>query len=66
MQNGSPAAKAGLRAGDVVTAVGSNRVETGDDLIALIRSNSPGTSVAVHYTRGGQSHSAQVTLGQSS
>jgi putative serine protease PepD len=63
---GSPAAKAGLRSGDVVTAVGTQRVEDGDGLIATIRSHAPGETVPITYQRGGASKTVNVTLGTSS
>jgi putative serine protease PepD len=66
VNSGSAAAKAGLKAGDVVTGVDSFRVQTGDDLIALVRSHAPGDKIDVHYTRGGKSASATVTLGSAS
>ena len=66
VKSGSAAAKAGLKAGDVVTGVDSFRVQTGDDLIALVRSHAPGDKIGVHYTRGGKSASATVTLGSAS
>jgi putative serine protease PepD len=66
VKSGSAAAKAGLKAGDVVTGVDSFRVQTGDDLIALVRSHAPGNKIDVHYTRGGKSASTSVTLGSAS
>jgi len=66
VNRGSAAANAGLKAGDVVTGVDSFRVQTGDDLIALVRSHAPGDKIHVHYTRGGKSGSATVTLGSAS
>jgi putative serine protease PepD len=63
---GGPAAKAGLRAGDVVTAVGKQRIEDGDGLIATIRSYPPGTSVPITYQRGSMSKTVNVTLATSS
>jgi putative serine protease PepD len=66
VKSGSAAAKAGLKAGDVVTGVDSFRVQTGDDLIALVRSHAPGDKINVHYTRGGKTASTTVTLGSAS
>jgi putative serine protease PepD len=59
------AAKAGLKVGDVVTAVNDQRVTTADALIAAIRSHAPGEQVKVSYTRGGAGSSVTVTLGSS-
>jgi putative serine protease PepD len=66
VSSGSPAAAASLRAGDVVTAVGQTRVETGDDLIALIRSHAPGDKVSLRYIRNGRTDTTAVTLGRAS
>ncbi len=60
---GSPAAKAGLQAGDVVTAFDGEEIESPDALTAAVSAKSPGDEVTVTYTRDGDSHTAQVTLG---
>lgn len=60
---GGPAAAAGLRAGDVVTAIDSRLVEAPDDLVAAVRSLAPGATVTLTYTRDGRSGQATVTLG---
>ncbi|HEY7048293.1 MAG TPA: trypsin-like peptidase domain-containing protein [Jatrophihabitantaceae bacterium] len=59
----SPAAKAGLEQGDVVTRVNTQRIDDADSLIAAIRSHAPGEKVSLTYTRGSQSTTVQVTLG---
>ncbi|MFI5957017.1 S1C family serine protease [Cryptosporangium sp. NPDC051539] len=64
--NGSGADKAGLKAGDVVTAIGDRRVTDTDGLVAAVRSHNPGESVRITYTRGGQSSTATATLNSSS
>jgi putative serine protease PepD len=60
------AAKAGLKVGDVVTAVNDHKVRTADALIAAVRSHAPGERVQLSYTRGGKSATATVTLGKDS
>jgi putative serine protease PepD len=62
---GSPAQKAGLRVGDIVIKVGDRRVTDSDSLIVAIRSNDPGKTVTVTYTRGGATKTASVVLGSS-
>jgi len=58
------AAKAGLRAGDVVTKIDQFHTTTADGLIAATRFYAPGTKVAVTYTRdGGSPVTVDVTLG---
>jgi putative serine protease PepD len=64
--SGSGAAKAGLRAGDVVTAIGSRAVTDTDGLVAAVRSHNPGDSVTVTYQRGGKTSKATVKLSSSS
>jgi putative serine protease PepD len=61
--SGGPADQAGLRAGDVVTRVGSTKVSNGDELAAAISALKPGDKVTVVVTRDGSSHDVQVTLG---
>jgi putative serine protease PepD len=60
---GGAAAKAGLRAGDLVTAIGDRPVTTGDALIAAVRAHRPGDEVQIRYVRGGETRTATVTLG---
>jgi len=63
---GGAAAEAGLRAGDVVTAVGERRIDGADSLIAAIRSYRPGDPVTISYLRGGAERKVEVTLGSDS
>ncbi|MFT4167294.1 MAG: trypsin-like peptidase domain-containing protein [Microlunatus sp.] len=57
------AAKAGLQEGDQVTKINDFATTDADGLIAATRYYAPGTEVEVTYTRDGQSHTVQVTLG---
>jgi putative serine protease PepD len=63
---GGPAAKAGLKAGDVITGINSTVTAGEDAVIAAIRSHQPGESISVTYQRGGSSHTVRVTLTQQS
>jgi len=58
----TPAAKAGLKAGDVVTSVDGHSISSGDDLTIAIDSHKPGDSISLTYRRGGQDHTVQLTL----
>lgn len=60
---GGPADAAGLRAGDVVTAIDSRRVDAPADLVAAVRSHAPGDTVTLTYVRDGKSGQATITLG---
>lgn len=62
IDSGGPAANAGLKAGDIVTRIGTHLVEQPHDLIALVRRYNPGTVVAVVYRRGSETMTANVTL----
>jgi putative serine protease PepD len=59
---GGAADKAGLKAGDVVTAVDSHAIASGDALVAAVRSHRPGEKVTITYKRGGQTSTVTVTL----
>jgi putative serine protease PepD len=58
----TPARRAGLRAGDVITQVDGKRIGTGDELRAAINAKSPGDQVSLTYRRGGETHTVRVTL----
>jgi putative serine protease PepD len=59
---GSPAAEAGLEAGDVVVAVDGDEVTSVDQLLLDLRSHEVGESVDVTYLRDGRTRTAQVVL----
>ena len=61
---GTPAEAAGLRAGDVITGVGNEKVTSSDELGTAIRKNRPGDRVEVRWQRAGAERSATVTLAQ--
>ena len=60
---GTPAAKAGIVAGDTITRVGTTRVRTAAQLRRAVTSYSPGDHVRLSWTdTGGTTHVAMVTL----
>lgn len=59
-----PAAKAGLRPGDVITEFDGKPVDSGPTLISEIWTHKPGDKVRVTYERDGREVTATVTLGQ--
>jgi putative serine protease PepD len=61
---GTPAAKAGLQAGDVVTAIDGKRVRDASALGTAVDAKHPGDRVTVTYLRNDQSHSVAVTLAE--
>jgi putative serine protease PepD len=58
----TPAARAGLKAGDVVTEVDGQSIASGDDLTRAIDSHKPGDSITLKYRRGGSEHTVDVKL----
>jgi putative serine protease PepD len=59
----SPASRAGLRPGDVVTQIAGDKVPDGVALIVAIRSHQPGETVPFTVRRGGSEMSLRITLG---
>ncbi|MER5208540.1 trypsin-like peptidase domain-containing protein [Streptomyces sp. NPDC002825] len=62
---GGPAAKAGLRPGDVITKVDGQRVHNGEELIVKIRAHRPGDELELTLTRNGKELTKTLTLGSS-
>lgn len=58
----TPAAAIGLQAGDVITAVGGEKVTSLDDLSALLKTHKVGDKVTITWSSNGQTHSAEATL----
>ena len=63
-QNGSPAAKAGVQSGDVVTALNGTPVKDSRDLARKVAALAPGSSVKLDILRSGESKTLTITLGQ--
>ncbi|MGW3516812.1 S1C family serine protease [Streptomyces hydrogenans] len=59
-----PAAKAGLKPGDVITAFGDHPIDSGPSLISEIWTHKPGDSVKITYERGGKTAQTTVVLGE--
>jgi len=59
---GTPADKAGLKAGDAVIAVDGNSIDGSLSLVAQVRERTVGDTVALKVIRGGQSKDVNVTL----
>jgi serine protease Do len=62
-QANSPAAKAGIESGDVITSVDGNSVSDARDLARRIGTMAPGTSVKLALLHQGQEKTVTVTLG---
>ena len=59
---GSPAAQAGLKPGDTITAINGTPIASTDAFIATIDKYKPGQQVTLSVTRSGQSKQVKVTL----
>jgi putative serine protease PepD len=59
----SGAADAGLHEGDVITKIDDRLISDGTALVAAARSYRPGDTVTLTYQRGGDVHTAELTLG---
>ncbi|MFF9128750.1 S1C family serine protease [Streptomyces sp. NPDC014806] len=60
---GGPGAKAGIKPGDVITAVDGQRVHSGEELIVKTRAHRPGDSLELTVERGGQVRKVSLVLG---
>ena len=63
VKSGTPADSAGMKAGDVVTAIDGVTVDNADDLTAKISAHQPGDKVTLTVTRNGATKTIDVTLG---
>jgi S1-C subfamily serine protease len=61
--SGGPAAKAGLRANDVIIGIEGQRTPSLTALEGNLASRKPGDEVTVHFVRNGGQHQVSLTLG---
>ncbi|MFB9632610.1 trypsin-like peptidase domain-containing protein [Streptomyces spiralis] len=62
---GGPGAKAGIKAGDVITAVDGQDVHSGEELIVKTRAHRPGDRLELTIERGGAQRKVSLVLGSS-
>ena len=60
---GTPGEKAGLKAGDVITALDGKPITKADDLTAGVTAHAPGDKATLTIDRGGKTLTIVVTLG---
>jgi S1-C subfamily serine protease len=64
VQAGTPADRAGLARGDIITQIGDTPIRSGGDLRRVMRTSRPNTAVSVSGVRGNERFSVQVRLGE--
>jgi serine protease Do len=64
VKSDSPAAKAGLESGDVITAVNGTPVKDARELTRTMGASAPNSTVKLDILRNGQAKSLDVVLGQ--
>jgi hypothetical protein len=62
VQPGSPADRAGLKAGDVVVAIGADDVHSLRDLMTALSRRNAGDTAQIRFRRGGSYSTVQVTF----
>ncbi|MCH1462655.1 MAG: trypsin-like peptidase domain-containing protein [Candidatus Nanopelagicales bacterium] len=62
---GGPAEAAGLRGGDIITALAGRETTDSTELVVAIRDFAPGDTVSVTYLRSGESQTVDLVLGGS-
>src|SRR5262249_37018201 len=64
IEPGSPAERAGLKQGDVITVINVNRIDDGNSLRNVIASAAPGTEATMTVVREGREQQLRATLGE--
>ena len=62
VQPNTPAQRAGLQPGDIITAIDGDPVDDMNDLAARIQATPPGTTVTLEFLRGGSTRTADARL----
>jgi S1-C subfamily serine protease len=60
---GGPAASAGLKDGDIITAINGQTIDENHPLASVIANSKPGDEVSVKYLRDGKETTVKVKLG---
>lgn len=61
--SGSPADQAGIKQGDIITAIDDQEITSSDGVVLAVRSHNVGDTVQVKLMRGSQEMTVSVTLG---
>lgn len=62
VEGDGPAARAGLELGDVITAIDSRPVHTGNELLGIVSNTAPGQKLRVQFLRNGKSNYCNLTV----
>ena len=60
----TPAARAGVRPGDIIVGAAGRRIESVEDLFAVLRDQDPGDEITLRALRDGRDVEVDVTLGE--
>jgi putative serine protease PepD len=63
VQPGSPASGAGIKSGDLITAINGKAINSTEQFIATVDTYAPGNTVTLTIKRGGQTSNIKVKLG---
>jgi serine protease Do len=63
VEAGSPAARAGLRRGDILQGLDGRQIANAQELVRRISATQPGSRVSIELIRNGRKQSLQVTVG---
>jgi serine protease Do len=58
----SPAATAGLKAGDIITGIDGHSIKDGDELVSIVSARKPGSKIQMTYLRDGKQENATVGI----
>jgi len=61
----SPAAQAGLKFGDIITAINDEKIDEDHPLLSLLQKYKPGETIELTVYRGGNQTKIKLTLGES-
>jgi S1-C subfamily serine protease len=63
--SGSPAAKAGIRSGDIITKINNEAIAEGKSLLGILYKYKPGDVISITYIRDKATKTVRITLAES-